>query len=93
MDQNCFKSLIDEVIIERKRQDDRWKEQNHSDEWWLPILLEEIGEVSEAMLDDKFGQPPNLNQWEIRKELIEVVAVGIAWLECMNRREGERDEK
>ena len=72
-----------DIIVERQRQDEKWGEQNHPDEWWLPIMLEELGETSKAMLEVQFGMGGNR---DVRKELIEAVAVGIAWLECMERR-------
>jgi NTP pyrophosphatase (non-canonical NTP hydrolase) len=77
--------ILNDVFDERDRQDNKWGEQNHPDEWWLPILVEEIGELSEAMLDAHFGMSPD-KPTDVRKELVEAIAVGIAWLECMDRR-------
>ena len=42
----------DLIQIERNAQDAKWGEQNHSDERWLAIALEELGEVAEATLEN-----------------------------------------
>ncbi|EMN90374.1 hypothetical protein [Leptospira weilii] len=41
----------------------------------LSILMEEVGEVSKCLNENKFGSP------ELEKELIEVMAVCLAWLQ------------
>ena len=74
-----------DIFNERQKQDIKWGEQNHSDEWWMLILVEEIGELAEAMLDAQFGMSPDKTT-DVRKELVDAVAVGIAWLECMDRK-------
>lgn len=71
------------VLNERERQNAKWGEQNHSDEIWLAILSEEIGEVSQAILHTKFGGKANGTTQE---ELIHAVAVGLQWLSCIRRR-------
>lgn len=74
---------LQEVMAERARQDAKWGEQNHTDEGWLPILVEELGEVSKAMLEHKYGDG---SAEDIRKELVQTAAVSLAWLECIERR-------
>ena len=68
------------VIIkaERERQDAKWGEQNHGDFKWLSILVEEVGEVAKAILED--------NSAEGVKELSHVAAVSVAWMEAIGRR-------
>lgn len=75
--------VLQNVLEERKRQDSIWGQQNHEDSWWFTIIVEEIGEVAQAILHDKFGGKA---AGTVYKELVQVVAVGIAWLECINRR-------
>ena len=75
------------IILERQRQDAKWGEQNHADEWWHLIMGEEYGELAKALLELHFAYP-GATQGHIRKELIETIAVGIAWLECMDKRRG-----
>jgi len=66
------------IADERDRQDTKWGEQNHSDERWLAILTEEVGEASRDILEDK---PDSLEV-----ELQQVAAVAVAWLESIRRR-------
>lgn len=70
------------ILSERERQNKKWGEQNHSDEIWLPILTEELGEVSKAMLETRFGGG---YRESVREELTHVAAVALQWLECMER--------
>ena len=69
---------------ERHRQHRKWGEQDHEDRDWRSIMGEEIGEVDKAMVEFRFN---NGEESEIRKELIETIAVAIAWLEAMDRRD------
>ena len=71
------------VLAERERQDAKWGEQNHADEWWLAILTEEVGELSEAILHARFGGPAAEN---VEEELVHVAAVAFQWIESMQRR-------
>jgi NTP pyrophosphatase (non-canonical NTP hydrolase) len=66
------------MVIERARQDEKWGEQNHPDEYWLGIVMEEIGEVAKAVIeaDDK----------SLTSEVIHSVAVLCGWMESRNRR-------
>jgi len=69
--------IIDEILSERKRQDLRWGQQDHSPKFRLLILLEEIGEAARAVLE---GQAD-----DYKKELTQVAAVSIAALESLAR--------
>jgi len=97
-------SVLVDVMEERRRQDARWGEQNHPDGTggigrrevarrhreacdeatcfgrvtWRDILQEE---VSEAFAED--------DPAKLRKELIQVAAVAVAWVEAIDRR-GDR---
>jgi NTP pyrophosphatase (non-canonical NTP hydrolase) len=64
--------------VERKRQDEKWGEQNHGDLYWLGILMEEVGELAQAVIEGK--------RLERNAELIPVAAVAVAWRECLDRR-------
>ena len=65
------------VSAERIRQDKKWGEQNHSDLYWLGILMEEVGEVAKALIENKPDEAQN--------ELVQVAAVAVSWLECKKR--------
>lgn len=61
------------VEEERGRQLDKWGVQNHDSGKWSRILGEEFGEVCKAANEkDDTG---------LRRELVEVAAVCLAWLE------------
>jgi hypothetical protein len=95
-------AVLTEVAAERRRQDERWGPQNHPDGTgdrfgaaaalarkecdqaagsgalsWRHILLEE---VAEATAEDRPGA--------LRRELIQVAAVAVAWVEAIDRRTG-----
>jgi len=82
--------VMREIQAERQRQDEKWGEQNHDDTWWLAILMEEVGELAQAMLHSSFGGPHAGTE---RIELMQVAAVAVQWLEAMGRRETAVSEK
>ena len=65
----AFHNLIQ---TERNAQDKKWGEQRHSDEKWLTILLEEIGEAAEAILEE--------NDEALLVEVVQVAAVIENWI-------------
>ena len=78
------------VLTERQRQDAKWGEQNHPNEWWLAILGEEFGELSQAVLETHFKNGSDKGGIEnIRREAIQVAAVAIAMIECIDRNKNE----
>lgn len=81
--------VLVEVELERARQDNKWGEQNHSPLVWLPILLEEVGEVSEALNEWSFGKDQEEARKQYRTELIEVAAVAVAAVEALDRHGSE----
>jgi hypothetical protein len=82
---NTMRGIIDAIKRERKLQDSTWGEQNHDDDMWAVILGEEYGEVCNAIL----AQP--LCTVSLKSELVQVAAVAIAWLECIERRTKDSD--
>jgi len=58
--------VIDEVMSERLRQDQKWGVQDHAPLEWLAILYEEVGEVSEEIVETHFGRRLQLDGY--RKE-------------------------
>lgn len=71
-------AAVRDVLAERKRQFEKWGKQHHSPEWWLAILMEEVGELAECILHGKFGGPEAANRG---KELVQVAAVALAMIE------------
>ena len=77
--------ILRRILEERKKQDDKWGEQNHHPTYWLSILGEEYGELCKAINEtincgDKKG-----SHKEIVKEAIQVAAVVVAMIECIER--------
>lgn len=69
----AFNNLIE---MERSRQDEKWGEQNHSDEKWLAILLEELGEAAKSVLEK--------NDTDLLAEVVQVGAVLQNWVISRN---------
>ena len=65
-------AFYDLIQIERDAQDEKWGEQNHSDEKWLAIALEELGEVAEATLEN--------DDEALLNEIVQVAAVLENWV-------------
>ena len=71
---------------ERDRQDAKWGVQNHTPEWWLAILMEEVGELAQAILETHFDNGTNLGGTvNIRNEAVQCAAVAMAMIECIDR--------
>ena len=70
-------NILANIKNERKKQDEKWGEQNHNIYKWLAILGEEVGEVNKAALEGKKN--------EIIEELIQVSAVAVAMIESIQR--------
>ena len=79
-------SVMGDVMLERSRQDAKWGEQNHGHFTWLAVLGEEVGEANQAALKAHFGG----KEWaHYREELIQVAAVAVAMVECLDRHGGK----
>jgi hypothetical protein len=85
-------AVVNEVINERKRQEEKWGPQNHNPPEWLMILGEEVGEANKAALEARFAgeyyasdKPSGLAAY--RTELIQVAAVAVAMVESLDRNE------
>lgn len=80
--------ILDEVCGERSRQEAKWGVQNHEPLAWLPILAEEAGEVARALCDMSTAKDPSALKSAVenyREELIQVAAVAVAMVECLDR--------
>lgn len=70
--------ILMEVLQERIKQEKKWGQQSHDPLKWNAILGEEFGEVSKSILEK--------DRDNYREELIQVAAVAIAAIECLDRR-------
>ncbi|EKR82982.1 MazG-like family protein [Leptospira interrogans] len=77
--------IIQEIFREREKQDQEWEEQNHIPIEWCAILGEEVGEVNKAALETHFKYDGKNDLSDYRKELIQVAAVALAMIECLDR--------
>lgn len=70
------------IMAERDRQDATWGEQNHSDLRWMAIFVEEGLESVARAVNNTLGDGDLLG---LEDELVQALAVGVAWLECRMR--------
>lgn len=76
-------AAMSHVLRERERQDLKWgANQTHPYAEWLAILMEEVGEASQAMLHDKFGGKA---AGTFKTEMIHVAAVALEIIEQLER--------
>jgi NTP pyrophosphatase (non-canonical NTP hydrolase) len=79
-----IESVLEEIIDERERQNEKWGEQNHHPSHWMLILGEEVGECNKATLEA--NSELKVSDWTaLRTELIQVAAVCVATIESMDR--------
>lgn len=64
---------------EMAKQDEKWGKQSHYNHVWLAILIEEIGEIGQAINEG------DLDNLEI--ELVQASAVLIQWIHDKNRKD------
>lgn len=78
------------VKAEAMAQDAKWGEQNHEPEIWLAILTEEVGELAQAMLADRFSDDqPGMHDSHhdsMETEAIQIAAVAAHFVEFLARR-------
>lgn len=65
--------IYDRIKRERAKQILKWGDQVHHPLYWLGILMEEVGEVGKALVENKLDEYPD--------EVIQVAAVCIAMIE------------
>jgi len=84
-----LQDVLDLIAFERDRQDRKWGEQNHEDLRWFTIFMEEVGEVAKNLTERDAAEPTGTrNYWtaRVREELLHSLAVGVGWMESMDRR-------
>ena len=72
---------FNDIRDERVRQDIKFPPKNHSDAYWLAILVEEIGKVAKEVVKMPIGHS---TMPRLRKGLIQVTAVAVAWIEAID---------
>jgi len=83
-----MEKIFEEIRKERRRQYEKWGEQNHRPLVWTSILGEEYGAVCKEALESNFEMDDvsfRLRLENYRRECIQVAAVAVAMLECLER--------
>jgi NTP pyrophosphatase (non-canonical NTP hydrolase) len=80
---------LDDVKKERLLQIDKWGYQRHPYPVWLTILVEEVGEVAQAMQSDQIWSK-DTDDKDLYNELIQVAAVAVAIAEQVREEHGQR---
>ena len=70
-------AVADDILDERTKQNIKWGKQNHPYTVWLAILMEEVGEVAQAMqVNRSWGKKSDAG--DLYNELVQVAAVAVA---------------
>lgn len=80
--------VLEDVVDERIKQNEKWGTQDHDWGDWMLILGEEFGETCEEMLNNRFGRDKHGKMHrikELREEAVQLVAVGVAIIEYVDR--------
>jgi NTP pyrophosphatase (non-canonical NTP hydrolase) len=94
--------IYEEIADERNRQEQLRREgkfshtaaspddARFSDGWRLAALMEEVGEAAEAALERAgfIGKPKGT---DLRKELVQVAAICVAWIEALDATHGDAE--
>ena len=98
---NEIQRVLDEVYVERIRQDEQWGEQNHPDGSGRPedfimaesakILNDHKAQVGTLTFRDILEEEvreayAETDSERLREELVQVAAVAVAWVEAIDRR-------
>ena len=83
-------NVLTEVSYERKRQDTKWGQQNRKPGQYSIVLHEEVGEAAKEICEAEFtdNEHARLKHFKnLRTELLQVAAVAVAMIECLDRNE------
>ena len=83
-----MKYIFKSIIKERIRQHSIWGEQNRTPAEWISILGEEFGEVCKEV-QENFLNNKSLDDY--RTELIQVAAVAVQMIECLERNRKDKE--
>jgi len=70
-------AVLNQIVNERLKQDAMWGKQRHDHGTWLAILMEEVGEVAQAMQEGLIHHKES-DAGNLYTELIQVAAVAVA---------------
>ena len=94
--------VLSQVLAERIRQDIQWNEQNHPDGTGISPEQRKLADNAKAMCQQAFAEGrgdwahilveevrealAESDPAKLRAELVQVGAVAVAWIECIDRR-------
>ena len=96
--------ILPEIAAERARQDAKWGEQNHPDGTWMLGDLGRANRARREcynaakrgtltyrhILDEEVQEAfAEYDPATLRAKLVQVAAVAVAWIECIDRRGGK----
>jgi hypothetical protein len=84
MDEERQIFIVSQILNERSAQDEKWGEQNHNPVEWMSILMEEVGEASKEAIENHLNPDTKILD-KYRNEMIQVAAVALAMIECLDR--------
>lgn len=85
---DAIEMILNEVHVERERQNAKWGVQEHDHGIWSLILTEEVGEAAQEALNVLFSDDAaSINR--LREELIHTAAVACQWIEYIDRHQGK----
>jgi NTP pyrophosphatase (non-canonical NTP hydrolase) len=77
-----------DIAAERGRQHQKWGTQRHDFPVWITVLSEEVGEVSQAIL--QYRQVASDRRLKaMREEAVQVAAVAVAMIEHIDELDSE----
>lgn len=95
-----MEKTITQIQAEITKQNQKFGIQNHSPIEWMAILMEEVGEASQAAVDWHFKYPNKVKDEAVefselqnqrlqnyKSELVQVAAIAIQMVECLERNE------
>lgn len=100
-------NVLLEVALERTSQDAKWGEQNHDSGCgekaygYMRDCYREIYETSavlgrvtwaDVMLEEVYEALSEEDPKKLRAELLQVAAVAVAWVECLDRKRNDEQE-
>lgn len=84
---NLMRSVSNDILKERERQNEKWGLQRHHHAYWLAILVEEVGEVAQAIQQGSVASKET-DADDLYTELIHVAAVASAFAEQVKEERG-----
>ncbi len=78
-------AIYDAIANENVAQLKKWGVQNHSPEYWLGILMEEVGEAAKDCIEYEYDL--------LEIELIQVAAVAAAFVDYLQREKKANGEE